>query len=115
MSSVFNKNCCQKKIKNPKYVGYRRYKHVFNYSVWVQVWCTEKKPENMTNSRADSRQNLMFFALEPLRPSRSTNASGVNTLASLQLQQRCSYADTLLTHRSCLRCGTGESANSYLH
>ncbi len=50
MSSVFNKNCCQKKIKNPKYVGYRRYKRVFNYSVWVQVWSTEiKKPENMTN------------------------------------------------------------------
>ncbi len=43
MSSVFNKNCCQKKIKNPKYVGYRIYKRVFNYSVWVQVWCTEKK------------------------------------------------------------------------
>ncbi len=35
----------------------------------------------------------MFFALEPLRPSRSTNASGVNTLASLQLQQRCSYTE----------------------
>ncbi len=31
MSSVFNKNCCQKKIKNPKYVGYRRYKRVFKF------------------------------------------------------------------------------------
>ncbi len=49
----------------------------------------------------------MFFALEPLRPSRSTNASVVNTLASLQLQQRCSYADALLTRRSRLRCETG--------
>ncbi len=110
MSNVFNKNCFQKKIKNPKYVGYRRYKRVFNYSVWVQVWCTEKKSQKIwQTSRADSRQNLMFFALEPLRPSRSTNASGVNTLASLQLQQRCSYADALLTRRSRLRCETGIS------
>lgn len=27
---------------NPKYVGHRRYKHVFNYSVWVQLWCINK-------------------------------------------------------------------------
>ncbi len=45
------------------------------------------------------------LAWEPLLPSHSAN--GVNTLASLQLQQCCSYSDALLTRRSFLQMGNG--------
>ncbi len=103
MSSVFNKNCCQKKIKNPKYVGYRIYKRVFNYSVWVQVWCTEKKSQKIwQTSRADSRQNLMFFcfgaaaAVTLYKRFRCEYSHEFAAAATLYLRWRAAYAPLTL-------------------